>query len=195
MRTVAPPDTWSYALRLPHDPRAARVARMTVRAALGGHGRVELIDDVELLTSEMVTNAYRHTRGPCSLRLTALGDGRLRVGVWDSHPYIPEPFRRPVADRIAPAPPGALGGRGLHLVRAYAQTWGAWSIGEGLPGRPGGGKLLWFEVGRTGKTGPLPVAEQTSAPPSSSSTGPETTSEPRQTFTPKSCAMPTRPDA
>lgn len=38
MVTVSPPGTWVYALRLPHDPRAARVARMTVRAALNGHG-------------------------------------------------------------------------------------------------------------------------------------------------------------
>lgn len=80
MVTVVPPDTWTYALRLPHDPRAARVARMTVRAALNGHGMDEVLDAVELLTSELVTNAYRHTRGPASLRLTALGDGRLRVG-------------------------------------------------------------------------------------------------------------------
>jgi anti-sigma regulatory factor (Ser/Thr protein kinase) len=97
MVTVAPPDTWAYALRLPHDPRAARVERMTVRAALNGHGMLELLDVTELLTSELVTNTYRHTKGPASLRLTALGDGRLRVGVWDSSPHIPAPFGRPPA--------------------------------------------------------------------------------------------------
>lgn len=36
MVTVALPDTWMYALRLLHDPRAARVARTTVRTALNG---------------------------------------------------------------------------------------------------------------------------------------------------------------
>ncbi|MGW3940747.1 ATP-binding protein [Streptomyces phaeochromogenes] len=106
MVTVVPPDTWTYALRLPHDPRAARVARMTVRAALNGHGMDEVLDAVELLTSELVTNAYRHTRGPASLRLTALGDGRLRVGVWDRSPYIPAPFDKPPGDRIPPPPDG-----------------------------------------------------------------------------------------
>ncbi|MGP2436958.1 ATP-binding protein [Streptomyces sp. JW3] len=145
MGTVSPSDTWAYALRLPHDPRAARVARVTVRAALAGHGQRELLDDVELLTSELVTNAYRHTRGPCSLRLSALGDGRLRVGVWDSHPYVPAPFADPSGGRIATAPLGARGGRGLHLVQEYAETWGGWTLGEGLLGR-GAGKLLWFEV-------------------------------------------------
>jgi len=104
--TVSPPDTWVYALRLPHDPRAARVARMTVRAALNGHEMPEILDVVELLTSELVTNAYRHAGGPASLRLTALGAGRLRVGVWDSSPHIPAPFDRPLGDRVPPPPAG-----------------------------------------------------------------------------------------
>jgi anti-sigma regulatory factor (Ser/Thr protein kinase) len=146
MGTVSLPDTWVYALRLPHDPRAARVARMTVRAALGGHGMRELSDTVELLTSELVGNAYRHTRGPCSLRLTGLSDGRLRVGVWDSHPRIPAPFAEPPGDRIAAAPPDVCGGRGLHLVQECADSWGAFSLGDDTLGRCAG-KLLWFEVG------------------------------------------------
>ncbi|MFD7063791.1 ATP-binding protein [Streptomyces sp. NPDC059906] len=147
MGTVSPSDTWAYALRLPHDPRAARVARVTVRAALGGHGRHEVLDSVELLTSELVTNAYRHTRGPCSLRLTALSDGRLRVGVWDSSPHVPSPFAEPPGgSRTAPDPQGtAEGGRGLRLVQACADSWGGWSLGDDvLP--LGAGKLLWFEV-------------------------------------------------
>ncbi|MFF3481717.1 ATP-binding protein [Streptomyces sp. NPDC002701] len=148
MVTVALPDTWTYALRLPHDPRAARVARMTVRAALTGHGMAETLDDVELLTSELVTNAYRHTKGPASLRLTALGDGRLRVGVWDSSPHVPAPFDEPpgAGAGVRPAPPDAEGGRGLLLLRQCANSWGGWSLGDGLPGRGGAGKLLWFEV-------------------------------------------------
>jgi len=147
MVTVSLPDTWVYALRLPHDPRAARVARMTVRAALNGHDMVEVLDVVELLTSELVTNAYRHTKGPASLRLTALGDGRLRVGVWDSSPYIPAPFDEPPGDRVPPVPVGVGvgGGRGLFLVQAYASSWGGWLLGDDLLGR-GAGKLLWFEV-------------------------------------------------
>ncbi|GAB2995826.1 ATP-binding protein [Streptomyces pseudoechinosporeus] len=149
MVTVAPPGTWSYALRLPHDPRAARVARMTVRAALNGHGLPELIDITELLTSELVTNAYRHTKGPASLRLTALGDERLRVGVWDSSPHIPAPFDRPPGDRVPPAPADEESGRGLLLVQEYASLWGGWPLGDRLLGC-GAGKLLWFEVGGGG---------------------------------------------
>ncbi|MFI1212071.1 ATP-binding protein [Streptomyces sp. NPDC020802] len=150
MVTVAPPDAWTYTLRLPHDPRAARVARMTVRAALSGHGMAEVLDVVELLASELVANAYRHARGPASLRLTALGDGRLRVGVWDSSPHIPAPFSEPPGDRVPPAPAGAEGGRGLFLVQECASSWGGWQFGDGLLGR-GCGKLLWFEVGGEGR--------------------------------------------
>ncbi|MHB9861367.1 ATP-binding protein [Streptomyces sp. YIM S03343] len=144
MVTVAPPGTWAYALRLPHDPRAARVARMTVRAALSTHGMGEVIDTVELLTSELVTNTYQHTDGPAALWLAALGDGRLRVGVWDGHPYIPAPFGGPTRGRVPDA--CAEGGRGLFLVEQYADSWGGWSFGGNPLGR-GTGKLLWFEVG------------------------------------------------
>ncbi|MEH0419202.1 ATP-binding protein [Streptomyces sp. B21-083] len=145
MGTVSPPHTWTYALRLPHDPRAARVARMTVRSVLESHGRPEILDAVELLASELVTNAYLHTGGPASLRLTALADGRLRVGVWDSHPYIPAPFAEPPGDRVPLAQGGALGGRGLFLVQEYADSWGGWGLGDGPLDR-GTGKLLWFEM-------------------------------------------------
>ncbi|RZB17230.1 ATP-binding protein [Streptomyces sp. F001] len=150
MVTVALPNAWVYALRLPHDPRAARVARMTVRAALHGHGMHEVLDVVELLTSELVSNAYRHTHGPASLRLTALGGGRLQVGVWDSHPRIPAPFSRPPGERVPPVPADADDGRGLYLVQQYADAWGGWPLGDGLLDS-GAGKLLWFEVGGGGE--------------------------------------------
>ncbi|MFC9930141.1 ATP-binding protein [Streptomyces sp. NPDC127190] len=146
MGTVSLPDTWVYALRLPHDPRAVRVARVTARAILNEHGRNEVLDPVELLTSELVTNSYRHTDGPASLRLTALSDGRIRVGVWDSHPRVPAPFGAPPRDRVPPAPVGAEAGRGLHLVQECADAWGGWPLGDSPLDR-GAGKLLWFEVG------------------------------------------------
>lgn len=145
MATVAPTETWAYALRLPHDPRAVRVARMTVRAALEGHGMSEVLDTAELLTSELVTNVYQHTEGPASLRLTSLGDGRLRVGVWDSDPRVPPQFGEAVTAKASRTPTELEGGRGLQLLRTCADSWGAWSLGDGRLGRRGAGKLLWFE--------------------------------------------------
>lgn len=102
-------------------------------------------DTLSKVACELVTNAYRHTKGPASLRLTALGGGRLRVGVWDSSPHIPAPFDQPPGSRVAPVPVDADGGRGLLLVQEYADSWGGWPLGDGLLGR-GAGKLLWFEV-------------------------------------------------
>ncbi|WP_369246965.1 ATP-binding protein [Streptomyces sp. R41] len=84
-----------------------------------------------------------------SLRLTALGDGWLRVGVWDSSPHIPAPFDKPPGDRVRPAREDAGGGRGLLLVQEYADSWGGWPLGDDLLGK-GAGKLLWFEVGGPG---------------------------------------------
>ncbi|MET7457334.1 ATP-binding protein [Streptomyces sp. NPDC005574] len=138
--------SWAYVLQLPHDARAARIARVTLRAVLTGHGLAQLQDDAELLTSELVTNAYRYSSGPATLRLRGLGHGRLRVSVWDADPYIPPPFdRRSGPVRRVPADADADGGRGLFLVCHYATAWGGYSLGGDLPGR--GGKLLWCEVG------------------------------------------------
>lgn len=106
-------------------------------------------DTLSQVACELVTNAYLHTKGPASLRLTSLGDGRLRGGVWDSHPHIPAPFAKPPEDRVPRASVGADGGRGLYLVQEYADSWGGWTLGDDLLGR-GAGKLLWFEVGGRG---------------------------------------------
>jgi anti-sigma regulatory factor (Ser/Thr protein kinase) len=149
MVTVSPPKSeasasWAYALQLPHDSRAPRIARVTLRAVLAGHGLAQLTDIAELLTSELVTNAYRHSTGPAALRLRGLGDGRLRVSVWDANPHIPPLFDRR-SGPLCPVPVGADGGRGLFLVCHYADAWGGYPLGDDLFGT--GGKLLWCELG------------------------------------------------
>ncbi|MEV0124995.1 ATP-binding protein [Streptomyces sp. NPDC050703] len=130
----------TYTLQLPHDPRGPGIARALLRLVLEAHGRGELVDDAELLVSELLTNAQLHTTGPYALRLGpgVCDPGRVRVAVWDGDPEIPAGFERggPRADACAE------GGRGLFLVRAYADDWGAYSFPNG-----GGGKLLWAECG------------------------------------------------
>jgi anti-sigma regulatory factor (Ser/Thr protein kinase) len=154
MVTVSPPSpreceadpTWVYALQLPHDPRAARIARITLRAVLAGHGLAQLVDVAELLASELVTNAYRYSVGPAALRLCGLGGSRLRVSVWDANPHIPPPFdKRSGPLRPAPVPVEADGGRGLFLVCHFADAWGGYPLGGDLLGTSG--KLLWCELG------------------------------------------------
>ncbi|MGW6056431.1 ATP-binding protein [Streptomyces sp. NPDC055189] len=140
------PEVWSYALHLPHDPRAPRIARQTLRAVLSGYGLGELTDTAELLASELVTNAYRHTEGPAALRLRGLpgvrGGRGVRVGVWDTDPHIPPPFAVPPGE-LPPPTQGTEGGRGLHLVEELASAWGGFPLGDDLFGQRG--KVLWVE--------------------------------------------------
>lgn len=135
MVTVSPSEPWAYALQLPHDPRAPRIARVTLRAVLHSHGMGELIEMAELLSCEMVTNAYRHSNGPSSLRLRGLGEGRLRVSVWDTNPVILPPFDKPPgALRPVPdlEPTSSDCGRGLLPVQLCADNWGGYPLGEAL---------------------------------------------------------------
>ncbi|MFI6198407.1 hypothetical protein ACIBCS_24920 [Streptomyces phaeochromogenes] len=50
--------------------------------------RDALLDNVELVASELVTNSLVCTRDPVSVRIMRTG-GRLRLSVWDSSPYMP----------------------------------------------------------------------------------------------------------
>lgn len=92
---------------------------------------VKVIDVVELLTSEVVTNALLHASSAEEL-VIRLGAARVRVEVSDSSP---EP---PVQRRINVV---AAGGRGLTIVDAMAAKWGVEHPRQG-------GKVVWFEVPR-----------------------------------------------
>ncbi|GCB48011.1 ATP-binding protein [Streptomyces sp. NL15-2K] len=140
MATVSPP--WAYTLHLPHDPHAPGIGRATLRTVLAAHGLAELTPTAELLASELLVNAHRHTAGPYALRLRAMEPGRLRVAVWDTDPRVPPGFGADGAS-VAVPPTDAEGGRGLHLVRACADSWGASVLRE--MGAAKGGKLLWAE--------------------------------------------------
>lgn len=142
MATVSP--SWSYTLQLPHDARAPGVARATLRTVLAAHGVPELTPTAELLASELLTNAHRHTCGPYALRLKAMESGRLRVAVWDTDPRVPPGFAVAEGPALVAVPAeDAEGGRGLHLVRACADAWGVSVLRE--LGASKGGKLLWAE--------------------------------------------------
>lgn len=88
----------------------------------------EQVAEVELLSTEVITNAIHHTQAPCSVAVQ--WDGvRVRVEVTDVSPVRPKPRR---------SSPDAEDGRGLMLVDALASDWG--SV------RDEAGKVVWFEV-------------------------------------------------
>lgn len=127
-------EPWEYSLYIPNDLRAVTVSRRTLRLILTMHGLIRLVDVAELLATELVSNAVRHTKGPAGLRVHWSPPGTLRIGAWDADPQPPEPPRR-FADE-------AEDGRGLALVRACADVWG-W---QPLARQGSRGKYVWCEV-------------------------------------------------
>ncbi|RAY11836.1 ATP-binding protein [Actinomadura craniellae] len=123
---------------LPTDATCARVARAQVAETLRELGLPpETVADVQLMASELATNAHRHAAGygPPELWLTG-GDGELLCGVFDGH-----------TECVLPGYSWTSGdhGRGLDVVATLAEgRWGRRPARSRRCGRPG--KLVWFAV-------------------------------------------------
>ncbi|MFF8384378.1 SpoIIE family protein phosphatase [Streptomyces kanasensis] len=113
--------------RLPREPRSVGRARELARAQLTAWDLEPLVDTVELLVSELVTNALRYGEGEIRLRL--LRDRTLVCEVWDAG--LVQPRRRRARDTDE-------GGRGLQLVGLLSAGWGS--------RRTPRGKTVWFEL-------------------------------------------------
>ncbi|MFD1663361.1 ATP-binding protein [Streptomyces caeni] len=128
-------EPWEYCLYIPNDVRAVTISRRTLRLILTMHGLIRLVDTAELLATELISNAVRHTKGPAALRVR-WSAGVLRLGAWDADPEPPEP---PVQlEQVADLEEG----RGLGLVRACADLWG-W---QPLTRDGSRGKVVWCEL-------------------------------------------------
>ncbi|MGW4028117.1 SpoIIE family protein phosphatase [Streptomyces sp. NPDC004838] len=128
--------------RLPREPRSVGRARELARALLVTWGLEALVDTVELLVSELVTNALRYGEGEIRLRL--LRDRTLVCEVWDSG--LVQPRRRRARDTDE-------GGRGLQLVGLLSAAWGS--------RRTPRGKTVWFELALpNGDSASEPTVEQ-----------------------------------
>ncbi|MEV7082701.1 SpoIIE family protein phosphatase [Streptomyces sp. NPDC093516] len=123
---IAPDDVAEWRLAL--DPAEAGRARAVVREQLHDWGLTELAAPAELLASELVTNAVRHSRArPVALRLVR-GDTLLCEVDDDGHELPTLLSAGPLDDR----------GRGLRVVSTLARQWGT--------SRTGAGKTVWFEL-------------------------------------------------
>jgi len=114
---------------LPAHASSVRTARSLLRDALGDDGD-GLLFALELLTSEVVTNALRHASSAPRIE-AQLGPDVVRVAVYDEDPTLPA-RREPDL--------GEPGGRGLHLLDQMASRWGAEPTSHG--------KVVWFELDR-----------------------------------------------
>jgi GAF domain-containing protein/anti-sigma regulatory factor (Ser/Thr protein kinase) len=123
-------DSETLVLELPATPESAAVARGALLELLTTHGRAELADTAALLITELVANTARHAHGEVRVR-AGVRSGRLLVEVADEVENLPVLRRGPSSDQES--------GRGLVLVEALADRWGA----DPLPT----GKRVWFELG------------------------------------------------
>lgn len=112
---------------------SAAGARRFVSAALHRWGFPDgFIDLVLLLTSELVTNAYRHGRSDTRVSVRCDED-RVRVEVRD---------KGGGEVRLRPLDSSRTDGRGLQIVDALAERWGHHS--------DSGGTVVWFELVHAG---------------------------------------------
>lgn len=116
--------------RLPAQTTSPAEARRFVAATLGDWKESGLLETVQLLISELVTNVVVHTSSAPDVRVSLLRD-HIHVEVADSA----------TDEAVAgTALPDAVSGRGLRLVSALASRWGSTRVA--------GGKVVWFDVAR-----------------------------------------------
>jgi anti-sigma regulatory factor (Ser/Thr protein kinase) len=91
----------------------------------------DLIPDVKLLVSELITNSVKYgDEGSLRLQVDADGPRKLRVDVIDQGAgFVPVARDRPATE---------VGGWGLHLVESLSERWG---VHEGAT-------HVWFELER-----------------------------------------------
>jgi anti-sigma regulatory factor (Ser/Thr protein kinase) len=105
---------------LPHAPSSVAIARQRLSSELIASGVTEpVIDDVNVIVSELLSNALRHARplpsGEVRLAWSMDGDA-IEVAVSDGG-AMTEPRR-------SSPTLSSLGGRGLGIVESLAECWG-----------------------------------------------------------------------
>ncbi|WP_329456001.1 ATP-binding protein [Streptomyces sp. NBC_01497] len=110
--------------RFPAHPASVSRARHAVAEALPKDVRTHLGSDIELLTSELVTNALRHGTRSAHEELVELvlwpAEGHYWVAVSDPGSHPPGGTGTPA---VAHPGAGSENGRGLLLVDRLAAAW------------------------------------------------------------------------
>ncbi|GHF30540.1 ATP-binding protein [Streptomyces mashuensis] len=133
-------DLMEATVTLPSAPASVPVARRHVTGALERWGLAAGAEEAEvarLVVSELATNAVLHTREESpefTVEVRVDRDGRLWIGVTDSHPRPP---------RRLPAAVQQDNGRGLVIVRFLAAERGG---GLSVVPTAEGGKTVWVRL-------------------------------------------------
>jgi anti-sigma regulatory factor (Ser/Thr protein kinase) len=123
------PEASTLATVFPAVAPSASAARRFVKAALRRLGVVdEVVVAATLLTSELVTNSFRHAGNDAEVSVHRT-DGTVRVEVRDGGGGEP---------RLQAVDVTATDGRGLQIVDALARRWGTHTSR--------GATVVWFEV-------------------------------------------------
>lgn len=116
------------AREFPWRPESVPSARRFVIEALNDYP-APVRETVQLLVSELATNAVRHARSPFTVAVKT-EESTLRVEVEDRGEGTPE---------VQSPAPDASEGRGLQLVQSFTDSWGVEKIA-------GGRKSVWFSI-------------------------------------------------
>jgi anti-sigma regulatory factor (Ser/Thr protein kinase) len=120
--------------------RAITDARRFATVTMTQWGVTERADDIAMVLSELLTNAYRHAlRTPSAAFACSPGvRSRVRLGLVHTGWLMLCAVADPSDQLPVPRPAGELAetGRGLHVVEALADDWGYFA-----PGRAG--KVVW----------------------------------------------------
>lgn len=121
------------------DPAHVRLSRSFVARTLREWNLGALVDDAQLIVSELASNAVLHSGS--GVRVTLRSDGKfwVRIELRDDNPRLPAPVA---------FSHDATCGRGLSIVDALSTSWGV--------GRQGGGKTVWAELAVGGARASVP---------------------------------------
>ena len=146
---------------LPAEPYSAVIARTFLRRRFAEWELDPLLDDAQLVLTELVTNALRYAHTPLEVSLSS-ENAMVEIAVCDGSPVFPtlrpqrEYLDSDIAEvlaveqtlgavlpdddpRLAIGGAGPLmGGRGLLIVQAIAAQWGASPLSDG--------KAVWIRT-------------------------------------------------
>jgi anti-sigma regulatory factor (Ser/Thr protein kinase) len=134
-----------FRMMRPVGVSSRQVASPTARACFRAIGRLA---DAQLLVTELLSNAVRHSERDHVWMAASVTESTLRVEVSNAGPAFDERARRDPSYEAA-------GGWGLRIVELMAHRWGIDSRADGVH--------VWFEVDRPESDAALEITGE--APP------------------------------